>query len=129
MGVGNLIMLVVALVAGAVAGRFATQNMAGIPEGAVVAFVASSQCPEGWKTYDPARGRVVVGAGGNNGDLRQEVGQTGGGASSDVVITSAPDYSSDPSIVPPLEPAPPSQFSTLSTGYLPPYVILKYCVK
>ena len=39
----------------------------GVPRGTVAAFDLSDGCPDGWKTFDPAAGRFIIGAGQGKG--------------------------------------------------------------
>jgi len=47
------------------------------PKNAVVAFDAST-CPDGWRTFDLAKGRVIVGVGRGNGLTGRILSDTGG---------------------------------------------------
>lgn len=43
-----------------------------IPRGAVMAFNIE-ECPQGWKLFEPAMGRVIVGSGSGNRDPKDEI--------------------------------------------------------
>ena len=51
----------------------------GVPKGTVAAFDLSDGCPDGWKSFDEASGRFIIGSG-QGKDLKERLLRANGGA-------------------------------------------------
>lgn len=61
------------------------------PPTSVLAFNAA-QCPPGWREFEPARGRAVVGSGQGAGLTARALGQTGGAESHALTVEEMPSH-------------------------------------
>jgi len=98
-----------------------------LPQDAVVAF--AGDCPEGWRDFDQAAGRMLVGAGQGKDLPERKQGQIGGGSENAELILSIPlfeDFSTDPSIINPL-PESSNQSISVPGPALPPFLVVRYC--
>ena len=50
----------------------------GIPKGGIVAFDISDGCPDGWKEFENAAGRTIIGIGTGDGLTKRKYRKTGG---------------------------------------------------
>lgn len=57
---GNL-KFILGMLAGFGFGYWAYSQTSALPEGVVLAFAANTVCPDGWREYEPAKGRFIMG--------------------------------------------------------------------
>lgn len=120
------------VLAGGAAGFYFTSNQAPNLDGAVVAFSRES-CPPGWSRFDPAAGRMILGAGKGPTLSERNHGDTGGGEPSQRELPRLPDVappSTSDGIINPIEPDYiPPLVSPYEMNTLPPFIVLTLCAK
>lgn len=72
--------------------RLVSANFEHLPKGSVVAFDLDA-CPNGWRTYELAAGRVLIGAGIGQGLTPRQRLATGGDESATLLIENIPSHS------------------------------------
>ncbi|TIP69628.1 MAG: hypothetical protein E5X53_33610 [Mesorhizobium sp.] len=65
-------------------------ELGGVPKGAVAAFDLSDGCPDGWKQFDDASGRFVIGAGQGKGLTERLIRAAGGSEEHKLIVDELP---------------------------------------
>jgi len=60
----NNLKLLLGVIAGFGLGYWAYYQTSALPKGVVLAFAENTECPDGWKEYEPTKGRFIMGGDG-----------------------------------------------------------------